>query len=160
MFSLTHPSSSWNLASPMSQIRKLTAKLQIHLKVLAFWRAFSPSIDNAVLNNQAPRNRPLNPNLGLWPPLQPDTYQTLTSSDKSCWAKCLCLAFSPFPSPSYSPKESVAACKVVTTISSVSSHQQPVTISLTYMVKSPAALSPCCKTISPWEAIECFLSKV
>lgn len=43
-------------------------------------------------------------------------------------------------------------------------HQPPpplLTLSLTYMVKSPAALVPCCKTILPlWEAVEFPLSMV
>lgn len=47
-FLSTPLSTSWNLASSMSQIRKLTPKLQIHLKVLAFHRAFSPGIDSGI----------------------------------------------------------------------------------------------------------------
>ena len=66
--------SSWDLASSMSQIKKLTPKLQIHLRYWHFEGQFSQAWTMAVVNNQAPRNRPLNQNLGLWPPLWPDTH--------------------------------------------------------------------------------------
>ena len=52
---------SVNLAGSMLQIRKSTPKLQIPLRVLMS----SPSIDNGSHKYQAPRNRPLNPNLAL-----------------------------------------------------------------------------------------------
>lgn len=63
-------------------------------------------------------------------PFDPSTarpHQTLTSSDKSCWAKWFCLAFSsfPFPFPNYSSKESDAACQVIIAISPVSSTSSP-----------------------------------
>lgn len=62
-------------------------------------------------------------------------------------------SFFPFPFPNYSPKESDAACKVIAAIGSVSSHQQPLTVPLTYMVKSAAALIPHCKAVSPCEKL-------
>lgn len=52
---------SVNLAGSMLQTRKSTPKLQIRLRVLMS----SPSIDSGSHKYQAPRNRPLNPNLAL-----------------------------------------------------------------------------------------------
>lgn len=52
---------SMNLAGSMLQTRKSTPKLQIRLRVLMS----SPCIDGGSHKYQAPRNRPLNPNLAL-----------------------------------------------------------------------------------------------
>lgn len=68
---------------------------------------------------------------------------------KSCWAKWVFC----FPFPSYSPRESEAACQVVTVVSPVSSRQQSVTVPLTYMVTSPAAPTPRHKPASPREKL-------
>lgn len=105
----------------------------------------------AVTSNQAPGNKPLNPNIGLHlcsqtPPRQPHLLIRVPGLN----VFVLRFLF-PLPLPRYSPKDADAACKVITAISIFP--PAAATVSLTYMVKSPAAVIPCCKTISPCEKL-------
>lgn len=75
--------------------------------------------------------------------------------DRSCCFEIFPLAFSSSPLITHS-KNSMPPVKA--SEPSARHHRPPpplLTLSLTYMVKSPAALVPCCKTILPlWEAVE------
>lgn len=145
---------SWNLASSMSQTRKLTPKVQIHVKMLAFWRAFSPCIDNdSHKQNQAPRNRPLN---------QTQAFDHLCNQTPTRHSHLLIsvLHFLPCPFPVIHPKNLMLPVKSSWPSVQYLPHQQALTVSLTYMVESLAALTPAVKQSPLWEAVECSLSKV
>lgn len=53
------------LGQPHVTNQKIDHKVANPFEGIGILKGIFPSIDNAVLNNQAPRNRPLNANLGL-----------------------------------------------------------------------------------------------